>query len=82
MQQTSTLSNFAAGVMILLYRPYEIGDVVTVSGTTGKVKAMTLVSTTVVTPDFDLTVDGRGHLVLTRRGVAAGQVDPARGRAR
>ena len=52
----STLSNFAAGVMILLYRPYEIGDVVTVSGTTGKVKAMTLVSTTVITPDNQVIV--------------------------
>ena len=52
----STLSNFAAGVMILLYRPYEIGDIVTVSGTTGKVKAMTLVSTTVITPDNQVIV--------------------------
>ena len=52
----STLSNFAAGVMILLYRPYEIGDIVTVAGTTGKVRAMTLVSTTVVTPDNQIIV--------------------------
>jgi hypothetical protein len=40
-----TLSNFAAGIMILLYRPYDLGDKVTVAGTTGVVKAMTLVST-------------------------------------
>ena len=52
----STLSNFAAGVMILLYRPYEIGDVVTVAGTTGKVQAMSLVSTTIVTPDNQIIV--------------------------
>ncbi len=41
-----TLSNFAAGVMILLYRPYDIGDTVTVAGATGKVVSMNLVSTT------------------------------------
>jgi small conductance mechanosensitive channel len=46
-----TLGNFAAGVMILLYRPYDLGDTVTVAGTTGKVDSMTLVSTTIHTPD-------------------------------
>ena len=46
-----TLSNFASGVMILLYRPFDVGDVVTAGGTTGKVEAMTLVSTTILTPD-------------------------------
>jgi len=40
-----TLSNFAAGVMVLLYRPYDIGDRVTAAGQTGKVTSMTLVST-------------------------------------
>jgi len=46
-----TLSNFASGIMILLYRPYDISDVVTVAGTTGKVEAMNLVSTSLLTPD-------------------------------
>jgi small conductance mechanosensitive channel len=46
-----TLSNFASGIMILLYRPYDIGDFVSVAGTLGKVDAMTLVSTTLKTPD-------------------------------
>jgi small conductance mechanosensitive channel len=41
-----TLSNFAAGLMILLYRPYDIGDFVNVAGTNGTVSAMSLVSTT------------------------------------
>ena len=41
-----TMSNFASGVMILLYRPYDIGDVVNAGGVTGKVEAQTLVSTT------------------------------------
>ncbi len=46
-----TLSNFASGLMILIYRPYDLGDVVTVAGTTGTVAAMTLVSTTLKLPD-------------------------------
>jgi small conductance mechanosensitive channel len=41
-----TLSNFAAGIMILIYRPYDVGDLVEVGGTLGKVDAMTIVSTT------------------------------------
>ncbi|MHC4938099.1 MAG: mechanosensitive ion channel family protein [Planctomycetota bacterium] len=51
-----TLANFANGIMILLYRPYDIGDVVTAGGTTGKVEAMTLVSTTFCTPDNQVVV--------------------------
>ena len=41
-----TLSNFAAGIMILVYRPYDIGDLVDIGGTFGTVEAMTIVSTT------------------------------------
>jgi len=51
-----TLSNFASGLMIMLYRPYDIGDVVDVAGITGTVKSMTLVSTSLVTPDNRLMV--------------------------
>lgn len=46
-----TLSNFAAGIMILLYRPYDVGNVITAGGETGKVEDMSLVSTTMLTPD-------------------------------
>jgi len=46
-----TLGNFAAGVMILGYRPYDEGDVVEVGGVTGKVSNMNLVTTTILTFD-------------------------------
>jgi small conductance mechanosensitive channel len=46
-----TLSNFAAGIMILVYRPYDVGDLVDVGGMLGKVDAMTIVSTTLRKPD-------------------------------
>jgi small conductance mechanosensitive channel len=41
-----TLSNFASGVMILFYRPYDVGDFIEAAGVSGKVNAMNLVSTT------------------------------------
>jgi len=51
-----TLGNFASGIMILLYRPYDIGDVIDAGGTKGKVEAMSLVSTTLVTPDNQIVI--------------------------
>jgi small conductance mechanosensitive channel len=57
-----TLNNFAAGLMILVYRPYDLGDVVTVAGVTGKVGAMSLVSTTLVTPDNQTVVVPNGSI--------------------
>jgi small conductance mechanosensitive channel len=46
-----TLSNFASGVMILLYRPFDVGDVVEAGGVLGKVNHMSLVNTTFMTLD-------------------------------
>jgi small conductance mechanosensitive channel len=40
-----TLGNFAAGMMILVYRPYDVGDVVEAAGAFGKVQSMSIVST-------------------------------------
>lgn len=51
-----TLSNFASGIMIMLYRPYDIGDVVDVADIIGTVQSMTLVSTSIVTFDNRLMV--------------------------
>jgi small conductance mechanosensitive channel len=46
-----TLANFAAGAMILIYRPYDVDDFVEVTGASGEVKKMNLVSTTITTFD-------------------------------
>ncbi|MGI9015280.1 MAG: mechanosensitive ion channel domain-containing protein [Phycisphaerales bacterium] len=46
-----TLSNFASGILILIYRPFDVGDAVEVAGKTGKVDFMTLVTTTIVSFD-------------------------------
>jgi len=46
-----TLSNFASGLMILFYRPFDVGDVVEAGGVFGKVNNMSLVNTTFLTFD-------------------------------
>lgn len=46
-----TLSNVSAGVMILIFRPFKIGDYVEVAGQAGTVKAVTLFVTELSTPD-------------------------------
>jgi small conductance mechanosensitive channel len=46
-----TLGNFAAGAMILIYRPFDVDDFVEVTGASGLVKKMNLVSTTITTFD-------------------------------
>ena len=51
-----TLGNFAAGAMILIYRPYDVDDFVEVTGAAGLVKQMTLVSTTISTFDNQILI--------------------------
>jgi small conductance mechanosensitive channel len=51
-----TLSNFASGMMILVYRPFDVGDIVDAGGITGKVEKMSLVNTTFKTLDNQVIV--------------------------
>lgn len=46
-----TLSNFASGIMILMYRPFDVGDIVDAGGVTGRVRSTNLVSTHIRTFD-------------------------------
>lgn len=46
-----TLSNFAAGIMLLLFRPFKLGDVVQAAGVTGTVNQLQIFSTVLITPD-------------------------------
>ncbi len=57
-----TLGNFASGVMILLYKPYDVGDVVSAGGVTGSVKDMNLVSTLFKTPDNQNIIVPNGQI--------------------
>jgi len=51
-----TLGNLAAGLMIMINRPFDEGDYVTVAGVGGTVKKVSVVSTTVTTPDNQVIV--------------------------
>jgi small conductance mechanosensitive channel len=51
-----TLSNFASGMLILIYKPFDVGDFVTAGGVTGKVSHMSLVNTTFKTIDNQVLV--------------------------
>ncbi|MEJ2503272.1 MAG: mechanosensitive ion channel family protein [Gemmatimonadota bacterium] len=46
-----TLGNFSSGAMLLIFRPFKVGDVVSVAGITGKVVEIALFSTQFDTPD-------------------------------
>jgi small conductance mechanosensitive channel len=58
----STLSNFASGMLILIYRPFDVGDIVEIDGITGTVHSMTLLSTSIKTFDNQ-------HLVVPNNNV-------------
>ena len=46
-----SLSNFAAGVMILIFRPFKAGDFIEAGGTMGAVKEIGIFTTVLTTPD-------------------------------
>ena len=46
-----SLANFASGVMLILFRPFKVDDVVTAGGVTGKVQQIDIFSTIILTPD-------------------------------
>ncbi len=46
-----SLSNFASGVMLILFHPYRVGDFVTVGGVTGNVVSIDMFNTTLNTVD-------------------------------
>jgi small conductance mechanosensitive channel len=50
------LSNFAAGFMIVVYEPYDVGDLIEVTGARGKVDGMSLVATSIRTLDNQLLI--------------------------
>ena len=46
-----SLGNFASGVMIILFRPFKVGDTVTAGGATGTVREVGIFSSIFTTPD-------------------------------
>lgn len=46
-----TLSNFAAGIMLIVFRPFKTGDYVVVAGSSGTVKEISIFTTELATSD-------------------------------
>ncbi len=57
------LGNFAAGIFLLVLRPYKVGDYVTVGGVEGTVVEIGLFGTTINTPDNVRTTVGNGKVM-------------------
>jgi small conductance mechanosensitive channel len=55
-----TLSNFAAGVMLLIFRPFRVRDLVEVTGTLGTVKEIGIFATQVNTLDNVRVIISKG----------------------
>jgi small conductance mechanosensitive channel len=57
-----TLSNFAAGLLILLYRPFDVKDFIEVGDVSGLVNKMSLVNTTILTFDNQTIIVPNGKI--------------------
>ncbi|WP_346432855.1 mechanosensitive ion channel domain-containing protein [Breoghania sp.] len=73
-----TLSNLAAGIMLLFFRPFQVGDYVDLAGNTGTVKNLALFFTELATvdnvkiiiPNSDVGARRSPTIPAIRRGVA------------
>ncbi len=57
-----SLSNFAGGVLIMMFRPYKIGDVIEAQGVLGVVKEIDIFTTKLTTPENKLAIVPNGAL--------------------
>ena len=58
-----SLSNFAAGVMIIFFQPYKVGDLVEINGVFGEVKEVQIFNTIVTTPDNKQVIVSNGSAI-------------------
>jgi len=56
------LANFAAGIFLIVLRPFKVGDFITAGGVTGTVQEIGLFVTTILTPDNVHTFVGNNKL--------------------
>ncbi|WOH36940.1 mechanosensitive ion channel [Thalassotalea fonticola] len=62
MALSGTLQNFAGGVMILIFKPFKIGDVIDAQGYIGKVSEIQIFNTVLKTPDNKTIIIPNGGL--------------------
>jgi len=58
-----SLSNFAAGVIILIFRPYKVGDWVEVHDKFGKVEEIQIFNTLIITPGRKTLIIPNGQII-------------------
>jgi len=75
----NSLSNFASGILMLIYRPFDVGDVINVAGSLGKVESMNLLSTQLRTPDNQLVIVPNnsvwGDVIVNVTGITQRRID-------
>jgi len=75
----NSLSNFASGILMLIYRPFDLGDLINVAGVLGKVESMNLLSTQLRTPDNQLVIvpnnSAWGDVITNVTGITQRRVD-------
>lgn len=57
-----SLSNFAGGVLIMIFKPYKIGDLVEAQGVLGSVKEIEIFTTKLITPQNKLAIVPNGAM--------------------
>ena len=57
-----TLANFAGGVLILLFRPYKVGDIIEAQGHAGEVKEIQIFTTVLLTTDSRTVIIPNGPM--------------------
>lgn len=62
MALSGTLQNFAGGVMILLFKPFKVGDFIEAQGQSGSVKEIQIFNTIMTTPDNKIIIIPNGGL--------------------
>jgi len=67
MALSGTLQNFAGGVMILLFRPFKVGDYITAQGYSGTVKEIQIFNTILITVDNQ-------HIIIPNGGLSTGSM--------
>ncbi|RZK99574.1 MAG: mechanosensitive ion channel [Hymenobacter sp.] len=70
-----TLANFAGGVLILLFKPFTVGDVIQSQGNSGTVQAIQIFNTILLTPQGDTVILPNG---ATSNGVIINKAHPMR----
>jgi small conductance mechanosensitive channel len=57
-----TLANFAGGTLILLFKPYKVGDLIEAQGVTGHVKEIQIFTTVLLTPENKTAIIPNGPM--------------------